>query len=281
MAEDTRTLSEVREQETANGLKWIGIGAGIIVFALIMIWILKVALRDNPSLAHTMQIGMYVGIAAGFAVIAGAAYRMSQVKNIQTVAFTCPYCDAANQLMSEPTTNFECENCHQTVRFENGVLVPIRVVSCGSCGTDNRVSVKSNRFICQKCNATIQVQAEQPAFGAAPSQGTTPAQRATPAYNTAVVGAMPTAAPPPQPARLLTEHNMDVLIYSYDPSRETHLLANLQTLMGVDAEQMKRLTGTISDRKPLVVSVDMPQAEADALRVQLSQLGANVHLRPS
>ncbi len=275
MAEDTRTLSEVREQETANGLKWIGIGAGIIVFALIMIWILKVALRGNPNLTHTMQIGMYLGIAAGFAVIAGAAYRMSQVKNIQTVAFTCPYCDATNQLMSEPTTNFECENCNQTVRFENGVLVPIRVVSCGSCGTDNRVSVKSNRFICQKCNATIQVQAEQPAFGAAP------AQVATPAYNTAVVGTMPTAAPPPQPVRLLTEHNMDALIYSYDHTREAHLLANLQTLLGVDAEQIKRLTGTISDRSPLVVGVDMPQAEAEALRVQLSQLGANVHLRPS
>lgn len=272
MAEDTRTLSEVREQETANGLKWMGIGGGIIVFALIMIWILKVALRGNPGLTHTMQIGMYVGIAAGFAVIAGAAYRMSQVKNIQTVAFTCPYCDAANQLMSEPTTNFECENCHQTVRFENGVLVPIRVVSCGSCGTDNRVSVKSSRFICQKCNATIQVQSEQAAYGAVP------------AYNSGAVATpkvAPAAAPSPQPARLLTEHNMDVLIYSYDHTRELHLLANLQTLLDVDTEQMKRLTGTISDRAPLVVGVDMPQAEAEALRVQLTQLGADVHLRPS
>ncbi len=262
MADGTRTISEVREEATANGLKWIGIGAGIIVFALIMIWILKVALRDSPHLLHTTQILMYLIIAAGSAVIVGAAYRIGQVKNIPTVPFNCPYCDAANQLLAEPTTNFECENCHQTVRFENGALVPIRVVSCGSCGTDNRVSVKSTRLICQKCNANIQIEAAQPATNAA--------YRPTPA-----------PAPSPQPARLLTEHNMDVVIYSYDHSREARLLTTLETLLDVDAGQVKRLTGTISAHAPLIVGVDMPQPEAEALRVQLTQLGADVHLRPS
>ena len=269
MAEDTRTFSEVREQETAAGLKWVGIGGGIIAVALILLWIMNVALRRSPDALKMMHIGVGLGVVAGLVVMAIAAYRMSQVKNLKTVPYTCPYCDAANQLMSEPTTSFECENCNQTVRFENGVLVPIRVVSCGSCGTDNRVSVKSNRFICQKCNATIQVQAEA-------------AYSAAPAYNSGIVPAPSAPAPPPpQPARLLTEHNMDVLIYSYDRTREAHLLSSLQTLLDVDAAQIKRLTATVSDRAPLVVGVDMPQAEAESLRVQLSQLGADVHLRPS
>lgn len=262
MAKGTTTLTEVREQETANTLKWVGIGAAIILFAVFMIYFLGLFLKTDPTLLKIMRAGMGLGILAGAAVIGGAVYRQSQLRNIKGVTFPCPYCDATNQLVAEPTSDFECETCHQTVRFDqNGKMVPVRVISCSNCNTDNRISVKASRFICSKCNATVQVQAEQqPVYG---------------------MGNVAPAAAPARPATLLTQTNQDVLIQSFDPSRESQLAQMIQELLGVEGTEARRLLGTIAPRKPLIIGVDMPQMDAERLQIQLSQLGATVHLRAS
>ncbi len=267
MARTTVTLSEVREQETANTLKWVGVGVAIMLVAAFMIYFLGLFLKDNHSLLRVMRLGMGVGIAIGAVVVGGAAARLSKVRSMESFAYPCPYCDAINQLVEEPTANFECETCHQTVRFdENGVPVPVRVIGCSNCGTDNRVSIKSNRFICSKCNATIQVQAEQPVYG----MGN-------------VASAAPTASAPPRPAPTLLNQsgpsNVDVVVQSFDPAREGQLAAMLQNMMGIETAEARRLLGTIGARTPLIIGVDMPAQEADQLSAQLTQLGAQVHLR--
>ena len=262
MANGTVTVTEVREQEAANTLKWVGVGIGIILFAAFMIYFLGLFLKTDPALLKIMRAGMGLGIVAGIAVIGGALYRQSQLRNMPSVTFPCPYCDAANHLVAEPTSDFECETCHQTVRFEaNGKMVPVRVISCSNCNTDNRISVKASRFICSKCNATVQVQAEQ-----------------QPVYGMGNVAPAPT---PARPATLLTQTNQDVLIQSFDPAREGQLAQMIRELLGVEDTEARRLLGTIAPRKPLIIGVDMPQMDAERLQIQLSQLGASVYLRAS
>ena len=263
MARTTVTLTEVREQETANTLKWVGVGAAIMLVAAFMIYFLGLFLKDNASLLKIMRLGMGVGIAIGAVVIGGALARLSKVRNMTSFTYPCPYCDAANQLVEEPVSDFECETCHQTVRFdENGVMVPVRVIGCSNCGTDNRVSVKASRFICSKCNATVQVQAEQPVYGMAAAS--------------AVVAP---AAAPPRPATLLNQSNVDVVIQAFDAARGAQLASAVQNLLGVETDEARRLLGTIGPRSPLIIGVDMSAPDADQLSAQLIQLGAQVHQR--
>ena len=265
MARTTVTLTEVREQETATTLKWVGVGVAIMLVAAFMIYFLGLFLKDNQSLLKIMRLGMGIGIAIGAIVIGAAAARLSRVRNMASFTYPCPYCDAANQLVEEPTADFECETCHQTVRFDDkGVMIPVRVIGCSNCGTDNRVSIKSSRFICSKCNATVQVQAEQPVYGMG-------ATAATP------------AAAPPRPALLLNQpngqSNMDVMIQSFDATRGAKLAERLQSILGVEVDEARRLLGTIGPRAPLIIGVDMPAQEADQLSAQLTQSGAQVHMR--
>ena len=96
-------------------------------------------------------------------------------------------------------------------------MVPVRVISCSNCNTDNRISVKASRFICSKCNATVQVQAEQqPVYG---------------------MGNVTPAPAPARPAVLLTQTNQDVLIQSFDPARENLLAQMIQDLLGVESQK--------------------------------------------
>lgn len=259
MSRETQTITEVREQETANSLKWIGVGALIMLFAFLMIYILGVYLKDNPRMLSSMRMGMGLGVVAGGAVIIGGLYKLSQLRNLASVTFPCPYCDAANHLVAKPESDFECETCHQTVRFDNaGNMLPVKIISCPTCNTDNRISTKSTRFICSKCNNTVQVQAEQPVYG---------------------MGQPAAPAPTPRPVMLLTHSNFDVLIQSFDPNRENLLAQSLVNILGVEVPEARRLLSTVNDRMPLIVGVDLPQSETEPLQAQLTQLGAKVHLR--
>jgi len=256
MATETVTITEAREQKTADALKWIGLGVVILLVCAFMIYFLGLWL-DGANL-KMMRAGMIVGAVAGGTVLVSGLVRFSQAQNMVGVAYPCPYCEKDNQLVAPPTSNFECEHCNQTVRFdEAGKPVPIRVINCSNCNTDNKVSIKSNRFICIKCNATIQVQAEQPTYGMGPVRPTAPAR----------------------PAMLLNTGQYDVLITNFDRAREGHLAATVQNLLGVEASEARRLLDTITDRTPLIVGVEMAQLDAEHLQAQLSQLGAKITLR--
>ena len=65
MANGTTTLTEVREQETANTLKWVGIGVAIILFAAFMIYFLGLFLKTDPASAQNHAGGHGVGDAGG------------------------------------------------------------------------------------------------------------------------------------------------------------------------------------------------------------------------
>lgn len=258
MATETMTITEAREQGIAEALKWIGLGTLFLTICAFLIYFLHLFLQGGPLVM--MRVLMSIGALAGGAVLVSGLVKFSQAQKLVGVDYPCPYCEQKNQLVAKPTRNFECEHCHQTVRFdETGNPVPVRVINCSNCNTDNRVSVKSNRFICIKCNATIQVQAEQPAYG---------------------MGGMGMGgSTPARPAMLLNNTQYDVLITAFDRARVAHLAASVQSLLGVEAPEARRLLDTITDRTPLIIGVDMPQLDAEHLQAQLTQLGAKINLR--
>lgn len=257
MARETITITEAREQGTSEALKWIFLGAGIILLAFFLRYFLHLFLQGGPLIG--MRRGMLIGAVAGFCVAVGGGIKYFKLRELTGVAFPCPYCDQLNQLVAPPESDFECENCHQTVRFdEKGTLIPVKIINCSNCNTDNKVSSKATRFICSKCNATIQVQADQPVYG--------------------MGNVRPTA--PVRPTMLLNHANFDVLISAFDHARQGQLASSLEGLLGVEAAEARRLLSTVTDRTPLIVGVDMAQLDAEQLQAQLTQLGAKVVLRP-
>lgn len=257
MAKGATTLSEVREQEYTRSVFMAATGIGLILVGLLVIAFLKYLVPTNILGVSRVLVGL--AALAGAALVAAAGKRIFDLRHAATVQVKCPYCDAMNQLMAEPNADFECEECHATIRYENGRQVPVRTITCTSCGAEHRVSIKADRYVCDRCNAVIQVQ-----------------QQAQPVYGMTTPGAPATA---PQPAMTLGGGNQNVLLTALDRTREQQIAAILQREMGVDLNEARRLLGTVSDRTPLIVGYDLPFDQADGLRKQLQQLGATVAVR--
>jgi ribosomal protein L7/L12 len=254
MAKGPTTFSELREQEYTASIGTAVTGVAIIVVALILLFVLnRVLVGTNQSI---MRVAIGIGVFAGISIVTFAAVRSSRVNKTPIVPFKCPYCDRTNRLVARPTEDFDCEHCLRTIRFEAGKMVPVRTISCTNCGADQRISVKAERCICDKCNAVMQVHADDLA-------GTRSS----------------VAAPVARPGILLTGEHHVVLIQGYDSAHEQKVAGVLQHELGVDLLEARRLLATVSEKTPLIIAYDVPQSDAEALRQQLEQSGANVQMR--
>jgi transposase-like protein len=257
MAKGATTLSEVREQEYTRAVGLAVTGVGLILAGILLIAFLKYLVPDNILGVSRVCVGLASLVGVG--ILLAAVKKIVDVRNAASIDFRCPYCDSINKLVAQPTEDFECESCHSTVRFENGKMVPIRTITCTSCGAEHRVSIKAERYVCDRCNAVLQVQQQtQPVYGMAPT---------------------PAPAPSRQPAMMLGGVNQSVLLQALDRSREGQVAAILQRELGVDLAEARRLLNTISDQTPLIVAYDVPYDQADGLRKQFEQLGATVTMR--
>ena len=257
MAKGATTLSEVREREYTQSIGMAAWGIGLIVVCLALIAFLGYIVP--PSMLMVSRVLCAIAALVGLALLIAAGKRIFDVRNAASVLYRCPYCDAQNHLTAQPTEDFACESCHATIRFENGKPVPIRTITCTTCGADHRVSVKAERYVCDKCNAVLQVQQQtQPVFGMAPPAA---------------------AAAPRQPAMMLGGANQNVLLQGFDRSRENQVAAILQRELSVEIAEARRLLHSVSEKTPLIVAYDVPYDQADGLRRQFDQLGATVSMR--
>jgi len=256
MAKGPTTLSEVREQEYTRSVILAAWGIGLIIVGVLVIAFLHYLVPPHVMLVSRVLVGL--AVFAGAALVAVAGKNIVDLKYRATVLFKCPYCDAFNKLVATPTENFECDSCLATIRFENGKMVPVRTISCSNCGAEHRVSVKAERYVCDRCNAVIQIQQlTDPVYGMAPGA----------------------TQKPRQPAMVLGGGNQNVLLTSVQRSREQQNAVLLQRELGVDLPEARRLLGTITDRTPLIVGYDLPFDQADGLRLQFEQLGSTVVVR--
>ncbi len=279
MARGAATLTRVREEEYTQSIGTITIGAGILVACLFLIWFVRL-FHLAPETLQVVQIGLGLGALAGVAIIASAIYRVLTVSKIPTVPFTCPYCDAVNRLTAVPTEDFDCETCLRTVRFENGAIVPIIEITCPRCDARHRTSLKTQRYVCDKCNASIPVeQAVNPATqSGALSMGSDHA-----VVEPYAAYGQPTVSRPavsPRAGNLLVAQNVDILLQGIDHVREKQIALRLQDMMGMDMAELRHLISTAEEKKPLIIGVNIAHDEAETLQNQLKQLGAVVTLRP-
>ncbi len=252
--EKPSTLAEWMEIEIQEAIYTAGKGVGIAVVALIIFSILKLFLTGNYRVYATFGIGVAIGIAV--ILILHAVYRVSRIKAHPSVPFTCPYCDAVNKMLSIPMNDFECEHCRRLIRFENGVVAPVKVVQCGKCDAEYRVSVKANRYVCDKCGAEIQVKPLEQ-------------EQTETAY-------IPTKV---KSGVMLGGPNQIVSLTGYDPYRVDQVAKIIRAELGIAINDALQMVKSANPETPLIVAYDMPESDALVLADQLKQVGGQVKSR--
>ena len=251
MAKRVLKISEILENEWVESIVTASNGVIILVVAGLFYYLVPFRLPPHLQLAGRI-IGM-VAISIGVVILLLAAHRSWKVRQIPYVGFFCPYCDMENHLTATPTEDFDCDFCHRTIHFKEGVAVPVRTIVCPYCRTEHRVSTNVERYVCDRCNRLLKVTAGS---GSRAAVGASTANE--------------------QEALM---QNYDVLLVAYDRRRENDLAFKLQNLMVVNLKEARRLLETVSTKTPLIVGHGLSQRKAEAIRRQLQEMGATASLR--
>jgi transposase-like protein len=250
MANGAKTLAEVREGEWTRLIKIALLGLLGVIVASLLLYGTQWWFQGGWLVAGQVIFGL--SIFAGAAVMLVAGFRALQTRLITGVTFLCPYCDAPNEFIEQPTVDFDCESCNRTVHFIDGEQVPVHTIVCQSCGSEHRVAANVPRYVCDRCNRPLAI--------------TTDTSRRAPA-NRAEEDAL--------------LQNYDVLLVSVDRRHENEVALKLQNLLVTTLPEARRLMGTASAGTPLVVGHELPLRKAEAVRRQLQEMGATVTLRPT
>ena len=272
MTPQATTLTEAREREYLRALQIGGAGLALLVIGAALFYFsnlnanaanaVNAAKLSNLVAAETgpPASALLERVFGGLLIVGGAGlgslglYRGMQTRNLPAVPFFCPYCNGKNLFTERPRADFDCELCNRTVHFVSGEPAAVRAVECGNCHAQHRVSVTQARYVCDNCNALMDLSAEP-----------------TPA-NAAQTAASNGAAAPPQ---------YDVVLTSFDPECLSELAAMVQNLLAVNAEEASRLLDTLSAESPIVAGYSLPERRAETALLQMRDLGANVMLRPA
>ncbi len=254
MAEPTVRLVDWQEEQVADAVSMAGRGGAILIVCLLLIYIMHLSLTGSSML--------FAGAALSIAAVVGGVFmvtslvRLGKVKARKGIPFRCPYCDGLNQLLARPTTNFDCEHCRRQIHFENGVLAPLKTVTCAGCHVEHKVWVGAEKMVCDRCNHVMDLKQMEATNEFAPKVPST------------FPGGM-----------LLGGPNQSVSIVGYDASRSDQLALLLQReIRGTSAAELRTMLQTVSESAPLVVAYDIPIGEADNLAESLRQLGAKLRL---
>jgi len=238
MAKAVTTRSDLLEREFEVGLGLVIRGVIVLVVSLILVWLF------TRSELFSLVVLAWMGALAG-AVVAGAgARRMIVARKLPTVSVPCPYCDYPMQFATEPTTDYDCEKCHRRVYYENGKPAEVVKVTCDACRTEHRVSVKAQRFVCDRCNRPVRL----------PGQSQTPS---APAGDEAL-------------------RNYDVILTQVG-RQPTEVAMAVQDLLVCNLPEARRRMQDL----PLTVTRGVYERKAEAIRRRLRDLGATAVIRPS
>lgn len=246
MPKTATTRSEVLEQEYAQSVTLLVAGVITLVVALLVIYF---GLKPTPHLPALVALGSIAALAAVGLFIFGAL-RMVQARQMPSLTVTCPYCEKPIQFLSMPTTDFDCEQCHRHVYYENGVMAPIMTITCAFCRTLHKVSTKATMYTCDKCNRPLRL----------------------------VDDAVSQAAPAPVAAAASAEVPAphDVILVSPGRNRNEVAMA-LEPLLHCTLVQVRSQLENL----PLTITSGIPELKAHAIRSRLISLGAEVYVTPT
>ncbi len=243
MAQGATTRSELLEREYSAGVTQLIRAVILLVVFLILLYMFHFI--PAPTTRLSMEILAAAGVAFSLFHGGAAGLRMHRAHSLPTVIFECPYCGYPMQFLKEPTEDFDCENCHRRVQFEDGKPVPVREITCTFCGTKHKVSVKAKQYTCDRCNRTLSLQDPNAPVGM-----------------------------PGEASELL--QNYDVLLT--DVGRQpTDVAMALESIMVCNLKEARRRMEDL----PLTVVRNVPERKADAIRRRLRDLGATAIIRPT
>ncbi len=239
MAKSSTTRSDVLEKEYEAGLTQVIRGVVILVVSLILMWLM------NLAALVPLVIFALLGAIAGLAVVAVGGRRMYRARSLPTVTVYCPYCEHPMEFLSEPTEDYTCESCNRRVLYENGKPVPVREITCPTCGAVHKISEKTTTYTCDRCNRTLRL------------------------------------VDPHDPKRVVAEQsdilrNYDVIMTQAGRQPNDVAMA-LQSLLVCNLKEARKRMEDL----PLTVVRDVPERKADAIRTRLRELGATAVIRPT
>ncbi len=231
--------SDILEKEYEAALVFLIRGLIVLVASLILVWLMR--LFKLTPLAVVFGLTALLGLVLA---IVGAR-RMYLARAIPSITVECPYCGHPNQFVTNPTSDWTCEACHRTVYYENGVMAPIREITCPSCRAVHKVSTKAKTFTCDQCHRTLRL--------------TDPNAPAT------VVA---------EPSEMLRNYDVILTQAGRDPNR---VAMELQSILVCNLREAKARL----EELPLTVVRNVPERKANALRERLREAGATAVIRPT
>lgn len=241
MANSTTSRSDVLEREYESELALLFRAGGLLVVSLILLYFFGKVLHSRP-----LGIVALCGVAFAIALGALGGWRAYRMRSLPSVTIRCPYCDRPLQFIRTPKEDFDCDHCYRHVQFENGVMVPIKMITCAFCKTVHKVSAKATHFTCDSCNRALRL--------------TDPAD--------------PVAEP--EPAYSESPQNYDVLLTDVGRQRNEVAMA-LESILVCNMVEAKHQM----EHLPLTLVRNVPERKADAIRRRLREVGATAMIQPS
>ncbi len=243
MAQTETTRSEVIETESTSAVTQLIIAAIVFMAGLFLIYLFHFIADYRARLGLQIVAGAVALVGVG--MIVAAVVRMLSSRSLPKVVVNCPYCEYPMEFLKAPTVDFDCEGCHRRVYYENGVQVPIKMITCAFCKTVHKVSAKAKQYTCDRCNRPLRL-TEGPA-GAVQDTG-----------------------------RDDVLQNYDVVLT--DIGRKPNEVAMaLESILICNLLEARRQMADL----PLTVMRNVPERKADAVRRRLRDLGATAVVRPT
>ncbi|RYG24903.1 hypothetical protein EON82_09125 [bacterium] len=218
------------------------LGVGALAIVVIALSVFMFIFRGDSGTALAVVLGII-----GAACLVYALYSFAKSRSVTAHTVKCPMCGAVNGFLEAPLTDVTCQECHRMIPIENGTILPLKQVSCGSCGESNWYSDRTKVLLCEACGREIAI-----------ARGGDTTWDGRPAY------AVQDDSRPYEVVLVAFGQNSDGLIDA------------LQHSLGRSRVQIKDLMGQL----PAVLVTNVPRQKAEILRNELSQHGAAVEARP-
>ena len=126
----------------AGGLGLVALFAGGVMFAY----------RGDSGLPLAVVL-----LSIGVLILAYGAFCVFQSRKVGAYKLACPMCGEVNGFESAPTEDVICRGCHRRIPIENGRIMALQQISCGSCNESNWYSDRTKTLLCESCGREIAI----------------------------------------------------------------------------------------------------------------------------
>lgn len=199
------------------------------------------------------QSGMFVPLAQvlgffGVLSLGTGSYVALKIRKVTGIGFTCPICEAVNELTETPTDDFPCVQCHRMVPVRDGVVLPVSQVRCGFCNELNYYSDKTGALLCENCNHEIPISTDED----------TPRKVIPAAY------------------AVVDDEALYELVLTGHGHKEEELIASLQHILALNRNQVKQMLTEM----PVTLLTGITRRKAEMLKAQIGIHDGQTEFRP-